>query len=598
MSTYEPDDGFDALLRDSMRNEAETVMPAGDGLARIQQRVSARRARLRWMRPTLALTSVAVLAIAGIGAYAVVHGDGGTDRVLPVPATQPPTETPTTEPTPSQTTPPPASVAFPKRAIFPFTSAKDERAWEQQAAAGHSPWQGDPRSVATYWVTNFLQLSSVNKFVRQTNFTPSKVDVTLGRMQSDAGSQRQIAVTTVHLVKYAKAWIVTGATDDSRLLRITSPAAGAKVTSPVVASGPGFGADEAAAVQVRAATAPASYGEGHTGSFGVRGWSAHVSFSTPTSSVGVLVVVETSQADSLPSRVTAEQVRFGTSSVSAGPQYFYGIKDARVTKFAARNGAVVDYLTDPQPGGGASDPQLVGSDVYFLRATGPCSQALHKVSTATSDNTPREQPVASPDDGYAITGYAVSTPQRYTYYEQACDGNRSPQAKLVFIDSMNDTSTSKRSIAFQGQPPMVVADPAYEPTSGRAYVDAIVRTGTGSYLARFDEFSTTSPTPSRNACPGYDTNNGRPWALETDASGVIWFATQTGSSMQVWKCAAGSSTAAVAFTVPGNRQPADVDVSSTGSVLLTDTNGDIWRWDGSGDAQQLSPNQPVTDVTW
>ena len=48
MSSYEPDDGFDALLRDSMHGEAETVMPAGDGLSRIQQRVASRRARLRW----------------------------------------------------------------------------------------------------------------------------------------------------------------------------------------------------------------------------------------------------------------------------------------------------------------------------------------------------------------------------------------------------------------------------------------------------------------------------------------------------------------------------------------------------------------------
>ena len=596
MSTYDPGDDFDALLRDSMRSEAETVMPAGDGLSRIQQRVTARRARLRWMRPALALGSVAVLAIAGVGAYAVVHGDSDNALVPQPPATQLPSQTPTTEPTPSQSPPAPAGVAFPKRAIFPFTSAKDERAWEQQAAQGHSPWEGDPRSVATLWVANFLQLPSVNQVIRQTS-TPTKVDVTLGRMQSDGSSKRQVSVMTVHLVKYGKAWLVTGATDDSGLLQISSPKAATTVSSPLVASGPGGGVHRAAAVQVRDATSPMKYGEGHDGSFGsTQGWSATVPFSTPSGSVGVLLVIEYSDADGLPLRATAEQVRFGSSSISAGPQYFYGIKGGRVTKFAARNGAGIDYLTDPQPGGGASDPQLVGDYVYFLRANGPCSVALHRVSTAPSDNTQPELSVASADSGYAITGYAAASPQRYTYYEQACDSSRSPQAKLVFVD----TGGTKRTIDFQSQPPMLAADPSYEPTNGgRAYVDAVIKTGTTSYLARFDEFASTSPTPSRNACPGYDSGNGRPMALETDASGVIWFATQTGSSMQVWKCAAGSGTASVAFTVPGNRQPKDVDVSSTGSVLLTDTNGDVWRWDGSGDATELTRHSdPLFDVTW
>src|SRR5205085_12084208 len=175
------------------------------------------------------------------------------------PACPGPSETPTSEPTPSQTSAAPVvHAAFPKRAIFPFTTVKDERAWEQEAAQGHSPAWGDPKAVATFWVTNFLQLPSVNQVVRQVS-TPKKVDVTLGRMQADASNQRQIAVTTVHLVKYGKAWIVTGATDDSGLLRITSPAAGAAVTSPLVASGPGGGVHRAARVQVRDATTPTLY---------------------------------------------------------------------------------------------------------------------------------------------------------------------------------------------------------------------------------------------------------------------------------------------------------------------------------------------------
>jgi hypothetical protein len=595
MTRYEPDDGFDALLSDSMRSEAETVMPAGDGLSRIQQRVTARRARLRWLRPTVALGSAAVLAIVGVGAYAAVHGDGGTATVDTPPATGGPSETPTPEPTPSATSPVPVvTTAFPKRAIFPFVTAKDERVWEQGLPQGHSPWQGDPKAVATFWVANFLQLSSVNQVVRQVS-TPTKVDITLGRMQADASSQRQISVTTVHLVKYGKAWIVTGATDGSGLLRISSPSDGATVTSPLVASGPGGGVHRAARVEVRDAATPTKYGEGNDGSFGsTQGWSASVPFTTPSKSVGVLLVVESSDADGLPLRVTAQQVRFGSSSVSAaGPQYFYGIKNGRVTKFAARNGAATDYLTDPLPGGGASDPQLVGSDIYFLRGNGTCSNSLNKVSSQTADNTQPERSVATPDGGYVITGYAVSG-SYLSYYEQACDGSTSPQAKLVTTAS----GGQRHVVQFASMPPTLVADPSFEPSGGTQFLDAIVRTGTSSRLTRYNAMSGSSPVPARRACPGYDTNNGMPWALETDASGVVWFATQTGSSMQVWKCSVGGNTAVVAFTVPGNRQPADLDVSSTGSVLLTDTDGHIWKWTGSGDAVQLSPSQPVTAVTW
>src|SRR3954452_1430635 len=363
MSTFDPNDGFGELLRSSMRDEADTVMPAGDGLSRIQQRVAARRARLRWMRPAAVLGSAALLAGVSIGAYAAVHGDGGTDQIQPAPpATHPTAETPSISPSPSPTTAPVAAPVFPKHAIFPFVSAKDERAWEHDSSATSS-W-GNPRVVATSWVATFLQLPSVNQVMR-TKSTPTNVDLTLGRMQSDASAQRPIAVTTVHLVKYGKAWIVTGAADDNRLLRISSPTAGTAVTSPFVATGPGGGVDRAASVQVRDATTVTKYGEGHTGSFGSpQGWSASVSFATPSKPVGVLLAVEASPADGLPLRVAAQQVRFGSSSVSAGPTYFYGIKNGRVTKFHARDGSAVDYLTDPQPGGGASDPQLVGSDIY------------------------------------------------------------------------------------------------------------------------------------------------------------------------------------------------------------------------------------------
>ena len=596
MSTFD-DDPLDAQLRAMMHEEAETITPAGDGLSKIQQRVASRRARLRWFRPAVVLGSAAALALIGVGAYAVVHNpDKGNDS-LQTATTPTPSETPPVSESPSPTpTVVPVSTGFPRRAIFPFTTAAAERTWERAAAQGHMPWVQDPKSVASFWVQNYLQLPSVTdvqKIVTQPG-TPETADVTLGRTLQAEG-QQPFAVTVVHLVQYGKAWIVTGASDGRGLLRISSPGAGTTVSSPVSVVGPGFGVDEAADVQVRDAATPTRFGHGGTGSFGGHApWSASVSFSRPTGTVGVIAIVEASQADGLPARLTVEQVHFGTTTGgSTAPQYFYGIKNQRVTKFASRNGAAIDYLTLPEPGGGASDPQLVGSDVYFLRGGGTCANAIAKVSSLPADNTQPVANVVSPDDGYTINGYSV-TGKMVAFFEQTCDG-RSPQAKLVTLDK----GTGQRHVVrFPSLPPAVIGDPSFEPAADTRFLDAIVATGTQSRFYRYDAMSGSSPTPSRNVCPGYDVNNGRPWALETDSTGVVWFATQTGSSMQVVRCMAGGNTALVTFTVPGNRQPADVDVSSNGAVLVTDVDGHVWRWDGSGAAIQLTPSVSLTQVTW
>jgi hypothetical protein len=591
MSSFEPDDGFDALLRESMHGVADTVMPAGDGLSRIQQRVSARRARQRWLRPTLALGSAAAVAVVAVGAYAAVH-NSGTDKLQTPPiATQPPPESPSVNPSPSPTPPPPA-VAFPKRAIFPFTSAKDERAWEQAAAQGHSPWQGDPKAVATAWVANFLQLPSVNQIVK-TISSPTKVDVQIGRMQNDASNQREITVTTVHLVKYGHAWIVTGASDDSGLLKIRSPKAGAVVTSPLTASGPGGGFHRAARVEVRDASTPTKYGEGNDGSFGsTQGWSASVSFQSPSNPVGVLLVVESSDADGLPIRVTAEQVRFGASSISAAGPYFYGDDHGRIAKFDASNGSFAGYVT-PAGAAGVGDPQVLGDTLYYL--TGVSSCGAHVESTPTAGGS--ASTVTNADSGYSIANFGVSQDQtKVAFFEMACSVSTSPRGKLVFADL---TKQTRRTIDFQGSPPYVSSNPSWEPDG--VHVDATVYTGTRSYVARYDSTSTTSPAP-RNACPGYDLNNGEPWALETDPSGTIWFVTQTGSSEQVVRCTAGSQTATVAFTLSGkdvpNGTPEDVDVSPTGSVLVVDAASHVWEWSGSGDPKRLSLAPRMGGLSW
>jgi len=599
MSTFD-DDRLDALLRAAMQGEAETVTPAGDGLSKIQQRVTTRRARWRFLRPALVLGTATAMAAVGVGAYAIVHNPGGNAKVVVPPATTAPgTPTESSSPSPSQSVEPVVNTAFPKLAIFPFVNPTEAKNWEKNAANGSEPWAADPKAVAQIWVQNILQLPSVDTVLntKSTPGTPNRADVTLGRTLQAEG-QKPFAVTVVHLVQYGHAWIVVGASDGGGLLKISSPTAGSSVSSPVSVSGPGFGNDEAAQVQVRDAESPTTFGHNSTGSFGVQGWSASVRFHA-TGSVGAIAVVEASKADEGPARLAVEQVRFGATSVSAAPPYFYGIKNGRVTKFHSSDGAAVSYLTS---GGGASDPQLSSSGevVYYLTASGTCANALKAVNIGGGQPHPVIT-VATPDSGYRISGYSVgaipaaaSGAQRpwLGYFEQSCNGG-SPAARLVTLSNFGH----RHVVNFSSMPPAIVGDPSFEPAGNVQHLDAIVRTGNQAYLARYNAASGNTTTPA-SACPGADTSNGLPQALETDFNGTMWFAVQTGSSMQVWKCAAGSQTAVVAFTIAGNRTPADVDVSGSGAVLVTDIDGHVWRWNGSGNAVQLSPSVPLTQVTW
>ena len=130
------------------------------------------------------------------------------------------------------------------------------------------------------------------------------------------------------------------------------------------------------------------------------------------------------------------------------------------------------------------------------------------------------------------------------------------------------------------------------------YLTAIVKTGTQSSIVRYDVYGDTSATPDRRACKGLGPEDGEPEAIERDTSGTLWIALRTGSSMSVMRCEPNHSPT-VAFTVPGNDQPVDLDVADDGSAaLLTDYTGKVWRWDGSGNPEALPTSLPLDHVSW
>jgi len=110
------DDQLETRLRRALNSEAAMAQPAGDGLTKIREGIDARRHRVWWRNPALALVAAAVLGVAVGGLYFGSRDDGTT--TLPPGTSSSPTvtssgtSTPTpstsesTEPSPSDTTPP------------------------------------------------------------------------------------------------------------------------------------------------------------------------------------------------------------------------------------------------------------------------------------------------------------------------------------------------------------------------------------------------------------------------------------------------------------------------------------------------------------
>jgi hypothetical protein len=557
-------------------------------LSKIQRTIRERRAHRRWFAPALALGSAVVLAGAGIGAYALVNGNGGNDTVE---IGESPTPTPSASPSPTEV---PAS-DFPALAIFPFTTADQAQTWEGQYDEGHMPWVADPEAVAQTWVANILEQPSVDKVISK-KLATNVASVTLGRVIGGE-AKKPVPITTVQLEKFGRAWIVVGADDPADNLKLTAPDAGDKVTSPLTVTGPGFGVDETVQVEVRAADQPTSYGSGRTGfGNGTDQWEVPVDFSAPTGGIGVVAAVVGSAADGGPQRIAVEQVRFGQQAHAAGPpKFFYGVTDGRVAKFDSSDGSRVEYLTDQQPGGGPSDPQLSSSGelVYVLQGSGTCSNTLVSVAVGGNHDV---SPVASPDDGYVIAGYDVLNPapaaqgsasDAVAFYEEACDpGRTSPQAKLV----MRTWDGARKVVPFKAEPPTIEGDPSWTP-DGTAVI-AFVRTGNMGHLARYDATS----GEEQNACSTSDQLAGMPRAVDVDAQGRIWVALQTGAANLSPIATCTQAGWQEQFDIPTD-VPADVSVAGS-AALATSSDGKVWRWDGGGAVLQLSPGTKLPQVAW
>ena len=584
MTYDEQDTQLEELLRSSLHEEADAITPAGDGLAKIRTRIDTRRSRAGWFRPVMIGTSAAAVAAAGLGAYAVVHNNGPA-TIRETPANGNGTTGPSSTPTPSAQPAP----AFPVAGFYPFTTDGDEQHWEGDNGPATNPNYLDPKELSLSFAATFLGQPTINQVMSAKSEHGLEL-VTLGRMLTDGNSTRSVAVTTVRLERYGKAWIVVGADDPSGQLTMTSPLRGAQVSSPLVVTGPSYGVDEAITVDMRSVsgtlstrTAHASFGNGSPP------WSVSLPFRPPFAGAGAVVAYEASAADGGPGRIAVTGVQFSDSAAQF-PHYFFGIKNHRVTEFASSTGASIRYLTQ-QSDGVASDPQLVGHSVYYIAAGPACGAALFNVP-ADGSSGPSQVRLSEP--GYDITSYAVSTDgNKLALVETACAQLPSqPQGKVVVLDQ---AANNRHVIDFPSFPPEPINNPAWE-RDGR-HVDVVVKTGTQSSVMRYDAFTAKSWSDTTNPCSGFDSAGSQPDAVDVDGAGLLWIETTNGSATKVLACT--SQSPQEMFSIDGMNSPSSLSVSPDGTaVLVSDQQGHVWRWSSGGQPAQLQPSVPLNVVSW
>jgi hypothetical protein len=149
-------------------------------------------------------------------------------------------------------------------------------------------------------------------------------------------------------------------------------------------------------------------------------------------------------------------------------------------------------------------------------------------------------------------------------------------------------------VDFQSLPPLITGDPVWD--ADGTHVEAFERTGMGGYLAEYDSTHPGTDTmPAADAC-SVDPNAGLIGALATGPDGSLWFAAQTGTSMQVYSCVRGRPS--VELTVPVNSTPASLSVSADGQVLLADYNGTVWSGAAGHSPTRLATGGTVSSLTW
>ncbi len=118
-----PDDEAARRLRDVLGNEARSIQPSGDGLARIREKIRARRqSRRSWLRPLAVAGAAAATAAIVIAVVLVVPGGSGNHATRP--GTDGSATTGAVSPSPSSSGPVPSSADATHQVTLYYVGAK------------------------------------------------------------------------------------------------------------------------------------------------------------------------------------------------------------------------------------------------------------------------------------------------------------------------------------------------------------------------------------------------------------------------------------------------------------------------------------------
>ncbi|MDX6215735.1 MAG: hypothetical protein QOG99_1319 [Frankiales bacterium] len=397
-----PEDKLAALLRE----QAETVVPSGGGLATIQARV-ARKRRTRWVLPGSVVVTAAAVAV-----LLAVSSTGTRSSLQQVPGGTPePSGSPVGIVEPSPTTDPLVGKDLYADATWPFTSQAQAEAWRKDRSS--MPWAGDKVAVAQHFVDDFLGLTDVT-VDPQCPECFEKSLLGLG-MKSHEGSIGDLALGGATAGPFS----VFNVTLDG--LTFTSPSQFEQVSSPLTVTGNIVGVDENIALRLIAsdgrtlASAAAPAGSGAP-------WSATLSWSQSDWSHAVVVGVTRSAKDGSVNRVVAQPVQrrlpgAPSPTPSPGPS-FAGVEAGHVNLYDSATGKVLRQLTYPHGQLVDTDASYAAGSLLWLRAqqTG-CNDGLYQLveNRATTVVAPGKVHLGTP---------RLSRDGRWgAWLETACDGS-------------------------------------------------------------------------------------------------------------------------------------------------------------------------------
>jgi hypothetical protein len=363
-------------LRQILQAEADDLIPLGDGLRRIEQRLADRRSLRSRLVPALAIAGV--VAIAGAAAITVSVTDDGSLKQPPAHHTTPapiPTgctgglcEEPKPSPSLSTTGVTTSASGIP---LWPVTTDAQAADWER---GSNTPrWESDPVQVTQHLMDDYLKLPG-----RAVLFDNSG-DV--AEVTVSAGGRM---VSTVRLVRVGRdpdgPWSVTGAA--SLVLAVTQPNDGDEVSSPISTAGTVNDVDQSVHLRLMSDRV---LGEAFQPAGRDQPWTHALQWTGADWSVAALVAnTFNGKGDLSAVSITAVR-RTNADAVGLPPPgtTFVAIEDGHVVLADALSGATLRQISYPPNNAVDGSPDEGGSDgVVWVRTVRGCLSSILRAGLA------------------------------------------------------------------------------------------------------------------------------------------------------------------------------------------------------------------------